>query len=66
MLSRYAMRTSDAGGDTYVLTIPDGTEEELADTIHNDILRKADLRADDRHCFIEADVRALDGSERGW
>ncbi len=41
-------------------------EEDLENTICQEILAEADLLADDRHCFIEASVRALDGSDRSW
>jgi hypothetical protein len=65
VLSRYRMRKRDPDGWEYVLTIPYDTEEDLEHTVH-DILREADRLADGRHCFIEADVMALDGSERSW
>jgi hypothetical protein len=66
LLRRYAMRKPDPDGDDYLLTIPYRSEEELEDIIYDDILREAQALAVDRYCFIEADVRALDGSERSW
>jgi DNA invertase Pin-like site-specific DNA recombinase len=65
VLSQYAVKKPDKNGWQYILTIPYQTQEDLDDTIY-DILREAASTADERHCFIEADVRALDGSERSW
>ena len=65
VLSQYAMEKK---GDSweYTLTISYRTDEELDRIIYEDILREADNLADLRYCFIEADVRALDGSDRSW
>jgi DNA invertase Pin-like site-specific DNA recombinase len=65
VLSQYAMQKPDKNGWQYILTIPYQTQEDLDDTIY-DILRETQSTADERYCFIEADVRALDGSERSW
>lgn len=65
VLSQYAMEKPDKNGWQYILTIPYRTPDDLDDTIY-DILREAESTADSRHCFIEADVRALDGSDRSW
>ena len=65
ILSQYAMEKHPNGVE-YTLTIPYETEEQLEEIIYRDILREADSTADARHCFIEADVRALDGSGRSW
>jgi len=54
----------DSGYD-YVLTIPYHTDEDLDGTIYG-ILDQAAHEADLHHCFIESDVRALDGSDRQW
>jgi hypothetical protein len=59
------MRKPAAARSDYVLTITYRTDEELDQTIY-EILREADRLADLRSCFIEADVIALDGSERSW
>ena len=65
ILSQYAMEKHPNGVD-YTLTIPYETDEQLEQTIYRDILQEADGTADARHCFIEADVRALDDSGRHW
>jgi hypothetical protein len=65
VLSRYAMQKTAKDGYEYVLTIPYRTSKELDNTIY-DILSEAESIADTKYCFTEADVRALDGSERSW
>ncbi len=65
VLRRYAMRKPDANGNGYILTLTYGTDAELDATIY-DILCEADQIADLHDCFTEADVRALDGSDRSW
>ena len=62
---RYNMKKRDAKGWEYELTISYETDEEL-DQIIYEILSEASGHADDRHCFIEANVIALDGSDRSW
>jgi len=59
------MEKPDKKGWQYILTIPYQTQDDLDDTIY-DLLREAQSTADERHCFIEADVIALDGSDRSW
>jgi Helix-turn-helix domain len=66
VLSRYGMHKPDNARADYVLTIPYDSEQELENTVYRDILGEAERLADARHCFIEADVRALDGSDRIW
>lgn len=65
VLRPFAMQKPDPKGWEYTLTIPYHTEAELDERIA-DLLREADAIADRHSCFIEADVRALDGSERSW
>jgi len=65
VLRRYAMRKPDATRSDYILTLTYGADAELDATIY-DILREADQIADLHYCFTEADVRALDGSDRSW
>ncbi len=65
VLRRYAMRKSDATRSDYLLTLTYGTDAELDATIY-DTLREADQIADLHDCFTEADVRAIDGSDRSW
>ena len=64
VFSRYNMR-KDKNRGTYILTIPYETEEILDKTIHG-IVRNIHSTADNRHCFVECQVEALDGSERFW
>src|SRR5579871_6142215 len=66
VLRRYAMEKPWPDRSTYYLTIGYDTEEELERIIYDEILREAWLIADDRACFIETDIRALNGSERSW
>lgn len=65
ILSQYGMEKHPNGCE-YKLTLPYGSDEQLERLIYDDILREADCLADGRSCFIEADVRALDGSGRHW
>lgn len=65
ILSQYQMEKHPNGVE-YTLTIPYETEAQLEQIIYRDILREADSLADARYCFLEADVRALDGSGRYW
>jgi len=65
VLRRYAMRKPDATRSDYILTLTYDTDEDLDATIY-DILHEAEQIADLHHCFTEADVRALDGSDRSW
>lgn len=65
VLRHYNIKKPDPKGWEYTLTITYETDEEL-DRIIYDMLREADSIADSRDGFIEADVRALDGSERHW
>ncbi len=65
ILRQYAMEKHPNGVD-YILTIPYETDEQPEQIISRDILQEADRAADARHCFIEADVRALDDSGRHW
>lgn len=66
VLSRFAIEKPDKQGWEYVLSIPYTTDEELDSTIYEEIYAEAERCADFRHCFIEADIRSLDDSERSW
>jgi hypothetical protein len=59
------MEKPDKNGWEYRLTIPYQSQDELDDTIY-DLLRETQSAADAYNYFIEADVTALDGSERSW
>jgi hypothetical protein len=65
VLSQYAMEKPDKNGWQYILTIPYRTQDDPDAAIY-EILREAESTADFRHCFIAADVVALDGSDRSW
>jgi hypothetical protein len=65
VLSQYDMEKHPNSCE-YTLTIPYDTDEELERIISDEILREAARLADLHDCFIEDDVRALDGSERYW
>ena len=52
-------------GWEYDLTLVYRTEAKLEEII-NDIYREMTFHADTRYCFIEADMSALDGSDRRW
>jgi len=65
ILSQYAMEKHPNGCE-YTLTIPYESDEELERIISDEILCEAARLADLRDCFIEADVKALDGSDRYW
>ena len=66
VLSRYGMEKPNPERWEYVLSIPYDSDEELERILYDDILREAEHIADDRHCFIEADVRSLDDPDQSW
>ncbi len=66
LLKPYDMEKLSADGWEYTLTIPYDTDEELDLIIERDILQEAARFADMSDCFIEADARAIDGSDRYW
>lgn len=65
VLRPYSMEKPDEKGSDYVLTISYHTAEELDKRIY-ELLKEANEIADMRHCYIEADINALDDSERNW
>ncbi|MBF0302666.1 MAG: recombinase family protein, partial [Desulfamplus sp.] len=65
ILSEYDMKKPDKDGWEYELTIPYENDKDLDDKI-NSMLAEMDSEADMRNCFIEADVTAMDGSDRSW
>ena len=66
VLNRFGMEKERADDWEYTLTIPYETEEELDAIIYDEILNEASRLADDRHCFVEADVASVDDPERSW
>lgn len=65
VLSRYHMKKLAESASDYELLIPGNTNEELATEITS-LLDEAVSIADTRHCFVEWDMTALDGSGRTW
>ncbi len=65
IFSNYNVYKPDPKGYEYELTIPYENEKDLEDTIY-DIISEASSAADLRNGFIEADVFAMDGSDRSW
>lgn len=63
--AQYNMKKPRKDGWIYTLSIPHRTDEELDDIVY-EILAEAERIAASRNCFIEADVRAMDGSDRVW
>ncbi len=59
------MQKTRQDGWEYVSTISYQTNEEL-DSIIYELLGEEESIADRHYCFTEADVSALDGSERQW
>lgn len=65
VLRPFPMHQPDTRGWEDTLTIPSRTEAELEECIA-ELLRETDTIAERHSCFIEADVRALNGLERSW
>jgi len=65
VLSSYRMKKLNESTTDYELFIP-GTKEKEIDAEISTILDEAVAIADLRHCFVEWDVIALDGSDRTW
>jgi integrase/recombinase XerD len=67
ILSRYNMQKPDKNGYTYILDIPNGTDEKIEEFVYDELLGPANTIADYRHGFLqETGVMALDDSERNW
>jgi hypothetical protein len=66
VLRHYQMTKARPDGWECELSIPYQTEEELDAIIYDEILAEAERIADGRHCFIEADVSAIDDPDRSW
>jgi predicted nuclease of restriction endonuclease-like (RecB) superfamily len=66
VLSRYQMKKERPEGCDYQLTIPYETDKDLDATIYDEIIGEANSIADIRHCFIEADIVAVDDPDRSW
>ncbi|MBF0510019.1 MAG: hypothetical protein HQK57_13985 [Deltaproteobacteria bacterium] len=64
VLREYNMKKPEKDGWEYELTIPYENDADLDKTIY-DILAEMESTADIRHCFIEANVTAID-SDRSW
>ena len=66
VLSRFAMEKPDPNGSEYLLSIPYTHEDELDRIIYEEIFAEMESQVDERHCFIEADLTAVDNPERRW
>ena len=66
VLSRFQMKKDRPDGWEYQLAIPYETDKDLDETIYDEILAEANSIADSRHCFIEADLAAVDDPDRNW
>jgi DNA invertase Pin-like site-specific DNA recombinase len=66
VLAQFGMVKPDPQGGEYLLSIPYTTDAELDEIIYDEIFSEMQMRADDRHCFIEADMTAVDNPERSW
>lgn len=66
VLSRFAMEKPDPKGSEYLLSIPYFHEDELDRIIYEEIFAEMESQVDERHCFIEADMAAVDDPERRW
>lgn len=64
ILRQYDMKIPGPNDWEYELTILYKNDKDLDDTIYG-MLSEMDRTADDRHCFIEADVTA-EGSDKSW
>ena len=65
VLPYYEMVKPDKDGCEYELKITYENEDDLENTIH-DLYGEMERTADRRNCFIDADIMALDGSDRSW
>ena len=65
VLAQYEMKKPRKDSWDYTLSIPYETDEEFDELVY-DLLQEAASIADARNCFIEADARAMDGSDRYW
>jgi predicted nuclease of restriction endonuclease-like (RecB) superfamily len=66
VLSRFQMKKDRPDGWEYQLSIPYETDKDLDETIYDEIIAEANAIADRRHCFIEADLAAVDDPDRSW
>ncbi len=66
VLSRYQMKKPRPDGCEYELSIPYETDKDLDEAIYDDILYEANSIAEDRYCFIEANITAADDPDRSW
>lgn len=66
VLSQFEMVKPDPKGWEYLLSIPYASEAELDEIVYDEILGEMHHLADSRHCFIEADLTAVDDPARRW
>jgi DNA invertase Pin-like site-specific DNA recombinase len=66
VLGQFEMEKTTKDGDEYILSIPYTTDEELEQTIYDDIYAEAEHIADYRNCFTEGDMVSLEDPEKTW
>jgi hypothetical protein len=66
VLGQFEMEKTTKDGDEYILSIPYTTDEELEQTIYDDIYAEAEHIADYRNCFTEGDMVSLEDPEKSW
>jgi hypothetical protein len=66
VLSRFAMERPNPKQSEYLLSIPYTHEDELDRIIYEEIFAEMENLVDERHCFIEADMTAVDDPDRRW
>ena len=66
VLGHFGMEKTTKDGYEYILSIPYTTDEELDQTIYDEIYAEAEHIADSRHCFTEGDMVSLEDPEKNW
>lgn len=66
VLSHFAVEKPDTKGSEYLLSIPYAHEDELDRVIYEEIFLAMEHLVNERHCFMEADMTAVDDPNRRW
>jgi DNA invertase Pin-like site-specific DNA recombinase len=66
VLSHFAVEKPDPKGSEYLLSIPYTHEDELDRVIYEEIFLAMEHLVNERHCFMEADMTAVDDPDRRW
>ena len=64
-LRPYTYRKLDKDGREYEVTIPYDDDVDLEKRIH-ELISHIGHTVDDRHCYVECDVRSVDDPDRTW